>query len=220
MRRTCASPRSAAPQLKGANIARRRQGLAEEEGRRRLGLPALAEGIWRPRRLADRARDLAAGGGAVRQALRRLHHRPRHVRADHDGVRRRGAEAQISAAAGLRREDLVPAVLRAGRRLRRRRPAHPRGEERRRLDHQRPEDLDLGRALFRLRHPAHPHRSERAQAQGPHHVLPGHEEPGRRGAADQAGERRSPTSTRSISPTCGFRTRSGSARSTTAGTSR
>ena len=26
-----------------------RKGLAEEEGRRRLGLPALAEGIWRPR---------------------------------------------------------------------------------------------------------------------------------------------------------------------------
>ena len=39
------------------------------------------------------------------------------------------------------------------------------------------------------------------QAQGPHHVLPGHEEPGRRGPADQAGQRRSPTSTRSISPT-------------------
>ena len=38
-------------------------------------------------------------------------------------------------------------------------PAHPRGEERRRLDHQRPEDLDLRRALFRLRHPAHAHRS-------------------------------------------------------------
>ena len=31
-----------------------RQGLAEEEGRGRLGLPALAEGIWRPRRHADR----------------------------------------------------------------------------------------------------------------------------------------------------------------------
>ena len=34
---------------------RGRQGLAEEEGRWRLGLPALAEGIWRPRRHADRA---------------------------------------------------------------------------------------------------------------------------------------------------------------------
>ena len=66
---------------------------------------------------------------------------------------------QISAAAGVRRKHLVPVVLRARRRIGRRRPAHPRGEERRRLDHQRPEDLDLRRALFRLRHPAHPHRS-------------------------------------------------------------
>ncbi len=57
-------------------------------------------------------------------------------------------------------------------------PAHPRRKDGRRLDHQRPEDLDLGRALLRLRHPAHAHRSERRQAQGPHHVLPGHEEPG------------------------------------------
>ena len=39
--------------------------------------------------IADRARDLAAGRRPVRQAQFRLHHRPRHVRADHDGVRRR-----------------------------------------------------------------------------------------------------------------------------------
>ena len=65
-----------------------------------------------------------------------------------------------------------------------------RAEKRRRsLDHQRPEDLDLGRALFRLRPSDHAHRSQRAQAQGPDHVLPRHEEPGRRGAADQAGQR-------------------------------
>ena len=47
----------------------------------------------------------------------------------------------------------------AGRRFRRRRASHPRREERRRLDRQRPEDLDLGRALFGLRHSSHPHRS-------------------------------------------------------------
>ena len=40
-----------------------------------------------------------------------------------------------------------------------------------------------------------------AEAQGPHHVLPRHEEPGRRDQADQAGQRRSRTSTRCISPT-------------------
>ena len=43
-------PRSAAPSSRAADILAGRQGLAEEEGRRRLGLPALAEGIWRPRR--------------------------------------------------------------------------------------------------------------------------------------------------------------------------
>ncbi len=132
----------------GRQHPRGRKGLAEEEGRRRLGLPALAEGIWRPRIIADRARDLAAGRGPVRQALRHVHHRPRHVRADHDGVRRRGAEAQVPAAAGLGRKGLVPVVLRTRRRFRRRGPAHPRREEGRRLDHQRPEDLDLGRALL------------------------------------------------------------------------
>jgi hypothetical protein len=96
---------------------------------------------------------------------------------------------QLSAAAGLRREDLVPVVLRTRRRLRRRGSAHPRGKGRRRLGHQRPEDLDFRRALLGLRHPDHPHRSHCAEAQGPHHVLPGHEEPGRRGEADQAGQR-------------------------------
>ena len=66
--------------------------------------------------------------GAFGKLSRHVHHRPRHVRADHDGVCRRGAEAQLSAAAGLGRKDLVPAVLRTRRRIRRRGPAHPRGE--------------------------------------------------------------------------------------------
>ena len=127
--------------------------------------------------------------GAVRQAQRNVHHRPWHVRADHDGVCRRGSEAPISAAARVGRGDLVPVVFRARRRLRRRGPAHARGKARRRVDHQRPEDLDVGRALFRLWHPSDPHRSQCAQAQGAHHVLPRHEEPGRRDQADQAGQR-------------------------------
>ena len=57
---------------------------------------------------------------------------------------------------------------------------------RRRLGDQRPEGLDLGRALLRLRHRDHPHRPQRAQAHGPDHVLPVDEVAGRRGAADQA----------------------------------
>ena len=161
-RKSCANPRSAAPQLKGANIlevAKAWQKKKADAGWACLHWPKEYGGRGV---VADRARDLAAGRGRVRQALRHVHHRPRHVRPDHDGVRRRGGKAQISAAAGLGRKGLVPVVLRARRRLRRRGPAHPRREERRRLDHQRPEDLDLGRALFRLRHPADPHRSQRA----------------------------------------------------------
>src|SRR6478735_5773777 len=49
--------------------------------------------------------------------------------------------------------------------------------ERRRLDRQRPEDLDLGRALLRLRPSEHAHRSQCAEAQGIDDVLSRHEEP-------------------------------------------
>ncbi len=47
---------------------------------------------------------------------------------DHDGVRQRRPEAPLSAAARVGREHLVPVVLRARRRIRRRGPAHARGE--------------------------------------------------------------------------------------------
>ena len=62
--------------------------------------------------------------------------------------------------------------------------AHPRRARRRRLDHQRPEGLDLRRPLLRLRHRHRPHQPGRAQAQGPDHVLARHEVAGHRGAAD------------------------------------
>ena len=172
-----------------ARHGRGRKGLAEEKGRRRLGLPALAEGIWRPRRDPDREGDLAAGGGRLRQADAAVPDRRGHVRPDRDGLGQRGRQAALFAEACLRRGDLVPVVLRARRRLRRRRASHPRREKGRQLDRQRPEDLDLGRALFRLRPSDHAHRSQRAQAQGTDHVLPRHEEPRRGSAADQAGQR-------------------------------
>src|ERR1039457_2986632 len=89
-------------QLKGANIlevAKAWQKKKAEAGWACLhwpkeygggGGPPIAPGRWRAGRHPDRARDLAAGRGPVRQALGYVHHRPRHVRADHDGVRRRG----------------------------------------------------------------------------------------------------------------------------------
>src|SRR5215216_6203820 len=106
-----------------------RQGLAEEKGRRRLGLPALAEGIWRPWRDADRESDLAAGRGRLWQADAAVPDRRGHVRPDRDGVRQRGAQAALSAETRVRRTYLVPAVLRAGRRFRRRRASYARGKE-------------------------------------------------------------------------------------------
>ena len=98
-------------------------------------------------------------------------------------------QTPLFAEARLRRTDLVPVVLRAGRRIGCRGLAHARGEAGRQLDRQRPEDLDLRRALFRLRTSDHPHRSQCAQAQGIDDVLSRHEEQRRRGAPDQAGQR-------------------------------
>ena len=74
--------------------------------------------------------------------------------------------AALCASGAARRGNLVPAVLRTRRRIGCRRPAHPRGEARRRLGDQRPEDLDLRRALFRLRPAADAQRSECAEAPG------------------------------------------------------
>src|SRR5258707_7787860 len=62
-----------------------RQGLAEEESRSRLGLPALAEGIWRAWRAAPREGDLAAGGRRLRQTDATVPDRRRPVRPHPDG---------------------------------------------------------------------------------------------------------------------------------------
>ena len=111
------------------------------------------------------------------------------------------------------RRGLVPALQRAGRRLRPRRPAHHRGEGRRRLDHQRPEDLDHRRALLRLGHDRHAHRSDAPEARRHHLLHRRHEGARHRDPADQADQRRRRTSTRCSSPTCACPTRTASARS-------
>ena len=86
------------------------------------------------------------------------------------------------AADAVRRGDLVPALERAERRLRHRVAADTRGARRRRLGHQRPEGLDVGRALraHGLDHRAD--RSRRTEASRHHvlhraHVRPGHRRP-------------------------------------------
>ena len=76
-----------------------------------------------------------------------------------------------------RRGHLVPGLLRAGRRLRPRRTADPRRRPRRLLHRQRPEGVDLRRAVRRPHLHACAHRSRSAQAQG-HQLSAGrHEDP-------------------------------------------
>ena len=164
--------------------------MAGQARRRRLRQDHLAEGSRRPRRHADPAGHLQSGRSQVRRADRLLRHRPRHVHPDADDLRQAGGSQALREAGAARPGDLVPALFRAGRRLRRRGPAHAGRARRRWLGDQRPEGLDLRRALLGLRHPADPHRSVRAQAQGPDDVLHRHEGPGCRREADQADQRR------------------------------
>ena len=63
---------------------------------------------------------------------------------------------------------LVPAVQRTRRRVGPGRTVHQGGPGRRRVDHHRPEGVDLRRALRRQGHPAGPHGPRRAQAPGYH----------------------------------------------------
>ena len=80
-----------------------------------------------------------------------------HRRLDHPVDRRlrhRRAAAALPAADLPRRDDLVPAVLRAGRRLRPGQPDHQGHQGRRRLADHRPEDLDHRRAVLQVGRPA------------------------------------------------------------------
>ena len=93
-------------------------------------------------------------------------------------------------AARFRRTHLVPTVQRTGGRFRPRSAAHTRRTRRRRMGHQRPEDLDLGGALLGLRHHRAAYRSQRTETQGPVVLLSRHEVAGNRDPADQANLRR------------------------------
>ena len=120
------------PRQRAARQAARR---ARPEDRAGRGVPRRAVRL-RPRVRAlprrprwARGRAEAAGGGqpAARgggrtDRVRRATHRVRHGRAHDRHPRHRGAEASVPAAAVHRRRDVVPAVQRAGRGLRRRRP--------------------------------------------------------------------------------------------------
>ena len=99
-------------------------------------------------------------------------------------------QAALPHQAAPRRGDLEPAVQRAGRRLRRRVTVDDRRARRRRVGDQRPEGLDVGRAVLRLRRDHLPHESRRREAQGHHRVHRRHARAGRDDQAAQADERR------------------------------
>ena len=85
----------------------------------------------------------------------------RHGDAADPQVRLRVPQADLPRARDQGREDLLPRHHRAGRRLRRRRHPHPRGARRRRVRHQRLEDVHhqrRARRLHRARHQDGPRR--------------------------------------------------------------
>ncbi len=155
----------------------------------RLGLPP---GPGRARvaraRMARRVRGAGPGRDGDGRLLRGVpagrcphlrggHHA--HDRERHPTPRHRGAEAGDPAARPAGRDHHRARLHRARVRLRRGRRPDPGGARRRRVGHQRAEDVHDQRAGRRLRLHAHPHQSRRGEAPGPDH-LPGADAPGRR----------------------------------------
>ncbi len=133
----------------------RRLGL-RAHGRARLPRPLLPRGVRRSgRRLPVQPRagrgDHQVQLGRARDGRRGAH---RHGHAAGVPVRHRGAEAGVPGARDQGREDLLPGHHRAGRRVRRGGHQDARGPRRRRLGHQRLQDLHHQRppgALHRAR---------------------------------------------------------------------
>ena len=137
------------------------------------------KGLAGDARARRRARSCAAPGALGPPAgSRRAARRPDDLTHGTDEQKRALPAADRQRAGGV-----VPALQRARRRLRPREPADQGRARRRRVGHQRPEGVDVGRAGRRPRHAPRPHRPRRAEAQG-HHVLRVPDGPaGRRGAA-------------------------------------
>ena len=138
---------------------------------------------------ADRARLYGAhGAGRVRRPRRRVRHpQGRHhcggirggtsawrsrgaghldARAYAAGARHRGAETHVHPTDAVRRDDLVPGLLRAERWLGSREPAHVGGPGRRRVGGQRVQDLDFDGASGRLDVLPGAHRTGSAETPG------------------------------------------------------
>ncbi len=154
-----------------------------DPGRRRVGRPGLAGRARGSRRRRARTAGLPRGdepgaGPGAGQRDRRVQHR-----AGHHALRHRRAEGAVPRPHAAGRRDLVPGHVRARRRLGPGRAAHRRRGRRRRLRHERPEDVELHGPLRRLVPALRAHRPGGQEAPG-HHVLPGRPaHAGHRGAA-------------------------------------
>ena len=171
-----------------AHQGRRRREHADAQRGRARGA-ALAGRVGRPGLDRAPAPHLARGDGAgLRADAARLQRRD--DRAGHRAVRHRGAEEGVPPQDRQHRHLLDPGLLRAGRRLRPGGPAHHRGQGRRRLGRQRPEDLDHARPVRRLDLHAGPHRPRREEAGRHLDAADRHGDRGPRGPADPADRRR------------------------------
>ena len=142
-------------------------GMASQTGRVRVGRPALAAALVRPR---PSRRPGAGGRGGVqapRRDRRRQGRHPHPRRRDHSRARHRFAEGEVSAAHSDRRRYLVPVVQRTRQRFRRRRCGDASRFPRQSMDRQRAEGMDHQRAQGALGAVAGAHRLGPAEAPGP-----------------------------------------------------
>ncbi len=211
---------------RGAPGAPRRRGPLRGRGdarveprtlRRGLRRADLAEGVRRRRRAVHAPGDLPRGDGTRGGAAARGRDRARHGRADDHGARHGGAEGALPRADPLRRGDLVPGLLGAGRGLRPRGRPHERAPGERALRRRRPEGVVVVRAPRELLHPAHAQRPRVDAPRRAHVPDRGHEGAGRRGAAADADHRGSRVQRDLLLGRAGARPRTSSARSAAAG---
>ena len=150
--------------------------------------------------LAGRRRRARPRRGAPGRVERGVRPRPGHAVSQPAGPRprRRGDPAlghrrptpAVPAADPARRRAVVPALLRARRRVRPGQPDDARRPRRRSLRRRRAQGVVVQRGAGRVGHPAGPHRPSRARPSR-HLVLPArHGRPGGRGPAHHADDRR------------------------------
>ena len=179
-RRGRSSPRGGQALVRGEPVA-----YLQTDRRARVRGRQLAGALGRRRG----RRDDADHRGGVRPrrgpaALRLQPHRGQPVRPVAADLGDRGPATGTAAAGSRLRTQVVHAVLRAVRRVGRRRPAHPGPARGRPLHHQRPEDLELDGRRGGHRRPDRADRQQRPQTPGPVAVHHRHEEPGHYGAPE------------------------------------